>query len=111
MILRNSLDLTVYDTIMPVNIFIDDQKSVWGLNNIYCDNFSIKNDIKYSNGNYIDKDLEDCDWKDFAISWNQWLYTDLSSSIYDIYLVFDLKITIYQMQLLVLKITMEKNGC
>jgi len=88
-----SSNLTVYDTIMPVNIFIDDQKSVWGLNNIYCDNFSIKNDIKYSNGNYIDVVIsEECDWKDFAISWNQWLYTDLSSSIYDIYLVFDLKI-------------------
>ena len=88
-----SSNLTVYDTIMPVNIFIDDQKSVWGLNNIYCDNFSVKNDIKYSNGNYIDVVIsEECDWKDFAISWNQWLYTDLSSSIYDIYLVFDLKI-------------------
>ena len=68
-----SSNLTVYDTIMPVNIFIDDQKSAWGLNNIYCDNFSIKNDIKYSNGNYIDVFQKNAIGR-FAISWNQWLY-------------------------------------
>ena len=44
----------------------------------------------------IDIDKTKCNWKEFGISWNDWLYTDLSSSIYGVYLEFDLKLDEYQ---------------
>ena len=88
-----SPNLTVYDTVFPVNIFNDMNVSSWGLDNTYCNNFRVLSDPNNSREDYIDVHIsEDCDWKDFAISWNDWLYTDLSSSIYGVNLEFDLKI-------------------
>ena len=88
-----SPNLTVYDTVFPVNIFNDMNVSSWGLDNTYCNNFRVLSDPNKSREDYIDVHIsEDCDWKDFAISWNDWLYTDLSSSIYGVNLEFDLKI-------------------
>ena len=88
-----SNDLTIYDTIYPVNIFSDKNVTSWGLDNIYCENFKILNKKNDLRGDYIDVNISDnCNWRDFAISWNNWLYTDLSSSIYAVDLEFDLKI-------------------
>ena len=68
-------------------------KSSLAIDNKYCDNFKLKTSPNYNDGNFINVHiLNDCNWKDFAISWNDWLYTDLSSSIYGVNLEFDLKI-------------------
>ena len=86
--------LTVVDTIFPIDIFSNKLKSSLAIDNKYCNNFKLKTSPNYNDGNFINVHiLNDCNWKDFIISWNNWLYTDLSSSIYSVDLKFDLKIS------------------
>jgi len=87
-------DLTVHDTIFPVVIFEEELQSAYGVDNKYCDNIVITSNVNYSNGNYINVDINDsiCDWKEMSISWNKWLYTDLSKYVNSTSLEFDLKI-------------------
>ena len=80
----------VYDSILPINIFVDDIESSFGLDSKYCDNFKIEKSNNNSNKYIkIETNFNKCDWNIFGISWNKWLYTDLSHSIYDVYLTFD----------------------
>ncbi len=84
-------NLTVYDSIGPIKIFEDDLVGSWGVDIKDCLNFSTK---KGQSGNaYIDikTDSSSCDWLDFGISWNNWLYTDISKNIKKLNLEFDLK--------------------
>ena len=83
-------NLTVFDSIGPITIFKDSLFSSWGINHPKCSNLSIKN----SNGNTfieVNTDSMNCDWLEFGISWNNWLYTDISSSIKDLSLDFEMK--------------------
>ena len=83
-------NLTVFDSIGPITIFEDSLFSSWGINHPKCSNLSIKK----SNGNTfieINTDSMNCDWLEFGISWNNWLYTDISSSIKDLSLDFEMK--------------------
>jgi len=88
-----SSSLIIKDTILPIDVFSEKLNSSFGVNN-YCQNIKISSDLDYSNGYYIDVDIDDkkCNWKKLGISWNEWLYTDLSKSIYGVYLEFDIKI-------------------
>ena len=83
-------NLTVFDSIGPITIFEDSLISSWGINHPKCSNLSIKK----SNGNTfieINTDSMSCDWLEFGISWNNWLYTDISRSIKDLSLDFEMK--------------------
>ena len=93
-----STSLTVKETDLPINIFSEELSSAWGISNDYCGNIKLSSDVNYSGGKFIDIDIDKtkCNWKKFGISWNDWLYTDLSSSIYGVYLEFDLKLDEYQ---------------
>ena len=83
----------VYDSILPINIFVDDIESSFGLDSKYCDNFNLEKSNNSSNKYIkIETNYNKCDWNIFGISWNKWLYTDLSYSIYDVYLTFDLRL-------------------
>ena len=88
-----SSSLTVKDTLLPIDIFSEKLISSFGVSD-YCQNIKINSDLDYSNGYYIDVDIdnEKCNWKKLGISWNEWLYTDLSKSIYGVFLEFDIKI-------------------
>ena len=88
-----SSSLTVKDTTLPIDIFSEKLNSSFGISD-YCQNIKINSDLDYSNGYYIDVDIdnEKCNWKKLGISWNEWLYTDLSKSIYGVFLEFDIKI-------------------
>jgi len=88
-----SSSLTVKDTLLPIDIFSEKLNSSYGVND-YCKNIKISTDLDYSNGYYIDVDIdnEDCNWNKLGISWNEWLYTDLSKSIYRVFLEFDINI-------------------
>ena len=83
-------NLTVYDSIGPVNIYSDELSGSWGVDIKQCSSFSTKT---VNNNSYIsvNTDSSNCDWLDFGISWNNWLYTDISQSIKSLNLVFDLK--------------------
>ena len=93
-----STSLTVKETELPINVFSEGLNSAWGISNDYCGNIKLSSDVNYSGGKFIDIDIDKtkCNWKEFGISWNDWLYTDLSSSIYGVYLEFDLKLDEYQ---------------
>jgi len=93
-----SSSLTVKEMKFPINIFSEELNSSWGINNDYCGNIKLNSDLNYPSGKFIDIDIDKnkCNWKEFGISWNDWLYTDLSSSIYGVYLEFDLKLDEYQ---------------
>jgi len=93
-----SSSLTVKEMALPINIFSEELNSAWGINNDYCGNIKLSSDLNYSAGKFIDIDIDKnkCNWKEFGISWNDWLYTDLSSSIYGVYLEFDIKLDEYQ---------------
>ena len=93
-----SSSLTVKEMALPINIFSEELNSAWGINNDYCGNIKLSSNLNYSAGKFIDIDIDKnkCNWKEFGISWNDWLYTDLSSSIYGIYLEFDIKLDEYQ---------------
>ena len=93
-----SSSLTVKEMALPINIFSEELNSAWGINNDYCGNIKLSSNLNYSAGKFIDIDIDKnkCNWKEFGISWNDWLYTDLSSSIYGIYLEFDIKLDNYQ---------------
>ena len=83
-------NLTVFDSIGPITIFEDSLFSSWGINHPKCSNLSIKK----SNGNTfieVNTDSINCDWLEFGISWNNWLYTDISRSIKDLSLDFEMK--------------------
>jgi len=83
-------NLTVFDSIGPIVIFEDSLFSSWGINHPKCSNLSIEN----SNGNTfikVNTDSMNCDWLEFGISWNNWLYTDISGSIKDLNLDFEMK--------------------
>ena len=82
--------LTVYDSIGPVNIYSNDLSGAWGIDIKKCSTFSTKT---IGNNSYIsvNTDSSNCDWLDFGISWNNWLYTDISTNIKKLNLVFDLK--------------------
>ena len=88
-----SSSLSIKDTTLPIDIFSEKLNSSFGIND-YCQNIKINSDLDYSNGYYIDVDIdnEKCNWKKLGISWNEWLYTDLSKSIYGVFLEFDIKI-------------------
>lgn len=92
---REKANLHVTDTIFPVEIFTEDLHSAWGVNQSFCSNFSLlsSNDRL---GKYIDVNIDfaqnNCDWKEFGISWNNWLYTDISNSIHGVFLQFDIQI-------------------
>ena len=85
-------NLTVYDSIGPINIFQDELIGAWGIDLKECLNFSTKK--QQDRNTYIDIkiDSSSCDWLDFGISWNNWLYTDISRNIKKLDLVFDLKV-------------------
>ena len=88
-----SSSLSIKDTTLPIDIFSEKLNSSFGIDD-YCKNIKIGSDLDYSNGYYIDVDIdnEKCNWKKLGISWNEWLYTDLSKSIYGVFLEFDIKI-------------------
>ena len=88
-----SSSLTIKDTTLPIDIFSEKLNSSFGIDD-YCKNIKIGSDLDYSNGYYIDVDIdnEKCNWKKLGISWNEWLYTDLSKSIYGVFLEFDIEI-------------------
>ena len=83
-------NLTVYDSIGPVSIYENGLSGSWGVDIKKCSNFSTKT---IGNNSYIsiNTDSSNCDWLDFGISWNNWLYTDISKNIKKLNLVFDLK--------------------
>mgnify|MGYP002526291916 FL=1 len=93
-----SSSLSVKETSLPINIFSEELNSAWGISNDYCGNIKLSSDLNYTSGKFIDIDIDKnkCNWKEFGISWNDWLYTDLSSSIYGVYLEFDIKLDEYQ---------------
>ena len=93
-----SSSLSVKETVLPINIFSEELSSAWGISNDYCGNIKLSSDLSYPSGRFIDIDIDKdkCNWKEFGISWNEWLYTDLSSSIYGVYLEFDIKLVEYQ---------------
>jgi len=84
-------NLTVYDSIGPIKIFEDSLIGSWGIDINGCLNFSTKKGG--SENTYIDvkTDSSTCDWLDFGISWNNWLYTDIRKNIKKLNLEFDLK--------------------
>ena len=84
-------NLTVYDSISPINIFQDDLKGSWGVDIDDCLNISTKKNQTGNRYIYIKTDSSYCDWLDFGISWNNWLYTDISRSLKTLNLAFDLK--------------------
>jgi len=86
--------LTVLDTILPLEIFSENLISRWGINDKYCGNIKLSSDINYNGGKFIDVDIdeEECNWNKLGISWNDWLYSDLSSSIYGVFLEFDINV-------------------
>ena len=86
--------LTIKDTTLPIDIFSEELNSAFGVSNNYCQNIKISSDLDYLNGYYIDVNIdnEKCNWKKLGISWNNWLYTDLSKSIYGVSLEFDINI-------------------
>ena len=90
----SSTSLTVKDTALPIDIFSEKLNSAFGVNNNYCQNIKLSSDSDYAQGNYIDVNIDNdkCSWKKLGISWNNWLYSDLSKSIYGVYLEFDIKI-------------------
>ena len=90
----SSTSLSVKDTALPIDIFSEKLNSSFGVNNNYCQNIKLSSEIDYPNGNYIDVNIDNdkCSWKKLGISWNNWLYSDLSKSIYGVYLEFDIKI-------------------
>ena len=57
--------------------------------------FSLLNSNDKS-GTYIDVNIDfdqnNCDWNEFGISWNNWLYTDISNSIHGVFLQFDIQL-------------------
>ena len=87
--------LTVYDSISPVNIFSNSLRGAWGIESGSCNNFSLKTK-KDNSFISVKTDSTKCDWLDFGISWNNWLYTDISKSIKDFSLQFDIKETIFK---------------
>jgi hypothetical protein len=86
--------LIVKDTSLPIDIFTEKLNSAFGVNNNYCQNIKLSSDSDYTKGNYIDINIDNdkCSWNKIGISWNDWLYSDLSKSIYGVYLEFDIKI-------------------
>ena len=86
--------LTVKETDLPINIFSEELGSTWGIRNDYCGNIKLSSSVNYSAGKFIDVNIDKnkCNWKEFGISWNDWLYTDLSSNIYGLYLEFDVNV-------------------
>ena len=90
----SSTSLTVKDTALPIDIFSEKLNSAFGVNNNYCQNIKLSSDSDYAQGNYIDVNIDNdkCSWKKLGISWNNWLYTDLSKSIYGVFLEFDINI-------------------
>ncbi len=89
-----SSSLTKKDTALPINIFSESLNSSWGINNKYCENIKLSSDINYNGGKFINIDInkEKCNWNKLGISWNDWLYSDLSSSIYRVFLEFDINV-------------------
>ena len=83
-------DLTVFDSIGPITIFKDSLFSSWGINHPKCSNLSIKS---FNGNNFIsvNTDSMNCNWLEFGISWNNWLYTDISRSVKDLSLYFEMK--------------------
>ena len=82
--------LTVYDSVSPISIFTNSLKGAWGIEGKACASFSIKQEglNKYIS---VKTDSLSCDWLDFGISWNNWLYTDIRKNIKSFNLNFDLK--------------------
>ncbi len=89
---RINKSLTVSSDKYPIDIFSEKLTSSWGINSKYCSNIMINNDINYNGGKFIDVRInkDECTWREFAISWNNWLYTDLSNNIYGVFLEFDI---------------------
>ena len=83
-------NLTVYDSVSPISIFTNSLKGAWGIEGKACASFSIKQEglNKYIS---VKTDSLSCDWLDFGISWNNWLYTDIRKNIKSFNLSFDLK--------------------
>jgi len=83
-------NLTVYDSVSPISIFANSLKGAWGIESKSCTSFSIKQEglNKYIS---VKTDSLSCDWLDFGISWNNWLYTDIRKNIKSFNLNFDLK--------------------
>ena len=71
--------LYVQDTIFPLDIFTGELDATWGINEQYCDNFTLN-----SNSIYVEVEEGGCEWNQFGLSWNKWLYTNLSESIHGV---------------------------
>lgn len=91
---KMSPSLTVKDSIMPIDIFSEKLNASWGIGISHCDNIILNTDTDYNGGVFIDvkMDKNKCNWNQFAISWNRWLYTDLSNVIYGVFLDFDVQL-------------------
>ena len=91
---RLNPNLTVRDSILPINIFSENLVSYYGINEQYCQNIILNQETSYNGGNFLEVnvDLQECKWNQLGISWNDWLYTDLSDNIYDLHLEFDVNV-------------------
>jgi hypothetical protein len=83
-------NLTVYDSISPIPVFSNSLDGTWGIESEHCNNFSLKTK-KDNSFISVKTDSTKCDWLDFGISWNNWLYTDISKSVKDFSLQLDIK--------------------
>ena len=94
---KNTASLTVSTEKFPIDIFSEDLPSASGISE-FCHNIQLNTDVNYLGGKFIDVNIKkkNCNWSELAISWNNWLYTDLSNSIYGVYLDFDIKLNNYQ---------------
>ncbi len=94
---KNTASLTVSTEEFPIDIFSEALPSASGISD-FCQNIKLNTDINYLDGKFIDVNIQqkNCNWSELAISWNSWLYTDLSNSIYGVYLDFDIKLNNYQ---------------
>ena len=88
-------NLTVYDSISPIPVFSNSLDGTWGIESEHCNNFSLKTK-KDNSFISVKTDSTKCDWLDFGISWNNWLYTDISKSVKDFSLQFDIKENIFK---------------
>ncbi|MDG1718974.1 MAG: hypothetical protein P8H17_04020 [Flavobacteriales bacterium] len=91
---RMNPNLIVKDSVLPIDIFSENLKSSFGINEKYCKNIILNSEESYDDGNYLDIDVneEECKWNQLGVSWADWLYSDLSGNIYGVYLEFDVKV-------------------
>lgn len=79
---RSETGFNVVHNTFPVSVYADVLPNSWAVGTAWCDNFTLDQKVVKDGHQSIriqaDEATTGCDWQEFGLSWNKWMYTNIA---------------------------------